>query len=90
MELSETVSSLNNTIANLNNTLIALKSKLAQCEIELEEYSKNVTAIDRRLLEIEKAKNDLRFYAIYGVASTAIVALAVFISLLKVYSKAYG
>ncbi|MEM2854876.1 MAG: hypothetical protein QW398_04120 [Desulfurococcaceae archaeon] len=90
VELSETVSSLNNTIANLNNTLIALRSRLAQCEIELEEYSKNITAIDRRLLEIEKAKSDLRFYAIYGVASTAIIALAIFISLLKVYSKAYG
>lgn len=90
VKLSETVSSLNNTIANLNNTLIALKSKLAQCEIELEEYSKNITAIDRRLLEIEKAKNDLRFYAIYGVVSTAVIALVIFLSLLKVYSKAYG
>ncbi len=88
VELSGTVSSLNNTIANLNNTLIALKSKLAQCEVELEEFSKNLTAIDRKLLEIEKAKNDLRFYAIYGVTSTAIIALAVFLSLLKVYSKA--
>ncbi|MCS7127744.1 MAG: hypothetical protein N3E36_00480 [Sulfolobales archaeon] len=88
VKLSETTSSLNNTIVNLNNALIALKSKLAQCEIELEEFSKNITAIDRKLLEIEKAKNDLRFYAIYGVVSTAVIALAISLSLLKVYSKA--